>query len=71
MSEQVVPSAAGQHIIVKCLINENVKADEILMRLGTQLDDETLSRTQMHDWSKSRKEGRTEVENMRRLRFQQ
>jgi hypothetical protein len=32
------------------------------MKLRKQLDDETLSRTLVYDWSKSFKEGRTEVE---------
>jgi hypothetical protein len=67
MSEQVVSSAIVQRIVVKFQTNENVKPLEILMRLRAQLDDETLLRTQMYDWNKSFKEGRTEVENMRRL----
>jgi hypothetical protein len=33
MSEQVVPSAVAQRIVVKFLTNENVKPAEILMRL--------------------------------------
>jgi hypothetical protein len=44
-----------------------VKPAEILMRLGAQFSDETFSRTQVCDWSKSFKEGWTEVENMLRL----
>jgi hypothetical protein len=53
MSEQVVPSAVAQRIVVKFLTNENVKPAEILIRLRTQLGDETLSRTLVYDWSKS------------------
>jgi hypothetical protein len=63
MSEQVIPSAIAQRIIVKFLTNESVKLAEILRSLRAQLGDETLSRTQMCDWSKSFKEGR----NMRSL----
>jgi hypothetical protein len=53
MSEQVVPSAVAQRIIVTFLTNENVKPAEILMRLRAQFGDETLLRTQVYDWSKS------------------
>jgi hypothetical protein len=49
MCEQVVPSAVVQRIFVTFLSNENVK----LPRLRAQFDDETLSRTQLCDWSKS------------------
>jgi hypothetical protein len=51
----VVPSAVVQHITVKFPTNENVKPAKILMRLGAQLGDETLSRTQVYDRSKSLK----------------
>jgi hypothetical protein len=44
-----------------------MKPAEILTRLRTQFDYETLSRIQVYDWSKSFKEGQTEVENMQRL----
>jgi hypothetical protein len=44
-----------------------MKPAEILMSIRDQFGDETLSRTQMYDWSRSFKGGRTEVENMRRL----
>jgi hypothetical protein len=64
MSEQVVPSALAQRIIFKYTTNENVKSAEILMILRAQFGDETLSRTQVYDWSKSFEEGRTDVENM-------
>jgi hypothetical protein len=67
MSEQVVPSAVVQRIAVKFLDNENVKPAEITKRLRAQIDDETLSRTQVYGWSKSFEEVRTEVGNMRRL----
>jgi len=53
-----------QHIIVKFLTNKNVKPAEILMRLRAQFGDKMLSRTQVYDWSKSFKEGQTEVEKM-------
>jgi hypothetical protein len=55
-SETVV----DETIIVKFLINENAKPAEMLMRLGAQFGDETLSRTLAYDCSKSFKEGRTE-----------
>jgi hypothetical protein len=48
-----------------------VKPAEIPMRLRAQFGDEPLSRTQVYDWSNSFKEGRTEVENMRRLHLLQ
>jgi hypothetical protein len=41
-----------------------VKPAEILFILGTQLDYKMLSRFHVCDWSKSFKEGQTEVENM-------
>jgi hypothetical protein len=47
MSEQVVPPAVAQRIIVKILTNENVKPLQILKRLRAQFGDETLSRTQV------------------------
>jgi len=48
-----------------------VKPTENLMRLRAQFGDETLSTTRVYDWSKSLKEGRREVENMRRLHLLQ
>jgi hypothetical protein len=63
MNEQLVPSAVAQRIIVTFLTNEKVKPTEILMRLRAQFGDETFTRTQLYDWSKSFIEGRTEVEN--------
>jgi hypothetical protein len=66
MSEQVVPSTFAQRIDLKFLTNKNVKPAEILKRLRAQFDNETLSRMQAL-WLKSFKEGRTEVENTRRL----
>jgi hypothetical protein len=71
MCEQVDPSAVAQRIIVTFLSNEDVKSAEILTRLRAQFDDETFLRTQLYDWSKSFKEGRTKVENMRRLHLLQ
>jgi len=67
ISEEVVPSAVAQRIIVKFLNNENVKLVQILMRLRQHFDDETFSRIQVYDANKSLEESRTEVENMRRL----
>jgi hypothetical protein len=49
-SEQVVPSAVAQRIIVKFLTNKNVKPAEIVNRLRAQFGSETLSRTQLYDW---------------------
>jgi hypothetical protein len=48
-----------------------VKPVEILNRLRAKVCDETLSRTQVYDWSKLLKAGRKEVENMRRLHILQ
>jgi hypothetical protein len=39
MSEQVVPAATAQLIIVKFVTNKNVKPAEILMRLRAQFGD--------------------------------
>jgi hypothetical protein len=61
MNEQVVPSTVRQRIIVKILANGKVELTEILTRLRAQFGEETLSRTQVYDWSKSFKEGRTGV----------
>jgi hypothetical protein len=44
---------------------------EILMRLRSEFGDETPSRSQVYDGSKSFKEGRTEVVNLRRLHLLQ
>jgi hypothetical protein len=52
MSEQVVPSAVAQCIIVTFLTNENEKLADILMRLSVQFGDEMLSRTQVYDFFK-------------------
>jgi len=52
MSEQVVPSAVAQCIIVKFLTNKKVKPDEILRRLRAQFSEEMLSRTKVYDWNK-------------------
>jgi hypothetical protein len=70
-SEQLVPSAVAQRIVVTFVISKNVKPVKILKRLRAQFGDEKLSRTQAHDRSKSFQEGRTEVENMRRLHLLQ
>jgi hypothetical protein len=54
MSEQVVPSAVAQRIIVTFLINENVKHAKIMTRHGlrARFGNEMLSRTQVCEWSK-------------------
>jgi hypothetical protein len=57
MSEQVVPSHFALSVIVKFRTKEYVKPAEIRVRLRSQFDEETLSRTQVYDWSKSFKEG--------------
>jgi hypothetical protein len=62
-SEQVIPSALAQRIIVEFLTDGSAKSAKILARLRAQFCDETLLWTQVYDCSKSFKEGRTEVEN--------
>jgi len=57
----MVPSVVA---VVKFTTNENVNPAEIVMRLRAQFDDETLSRTEISDCSKTFEEGRTGVENM-------
>jgi hypothetical protein len=49
--------AVAQSIIVQFLANENVKLAEMLMKLRACFGDETLSRIQLYDRSKSFKEG--------------
>jgi hypothetical protein len=57
-----LPSAVTQRIVVKFIVDEIAKPDEIL-KLRSQFGDGTLSSTQKYDWSnKSFKEGRTEVD---------
>jgi hypothetical protein len=46
-SEQVVTSAVARCIVVKFIINENVKPVEILRRPRAQFRDKMLSRTQV------------------------
>jgi hypothetical protein len=67
MREQVVPYPVAESFIFRSLTNENVKLSGILKRLRVHFGDETLPRTQVYDCIESFKEGRTEVENMRRL----
>jgi len=67
-SEQAVPLVVAQGITVKFLANENKIPAEILTRLRAQFGDKTISRSQVYGWSKSFKEGWTELENMRRLK---
>jgi len=69
ITEKLVLSAVAQRIIVKFVTKENVKPADILIRLRAQFRDETLSRIQMYDWTKSFEEGRTEIENTRRLQL--
>jgi hypothetical protein len=64
MREQVDPSVVAQCIIVKWVTNKNVKPAHILYRLRAHFGDETLSRTQVYDYSESLKEGQTQVENI-------
>jgi hypothetical protein len=64
MSERAVPWAVEQRVIVKFITNENLKPAEILTRLTAQFGDKTPSRTQVYDWSKSFKEGGTDVEKV-------
>jgi hypothetical protein len=40
----MVPSAVARYVIVKFLKNENVKSDEITMKLSAHFDDKTLLR---------------------------
>jgi hypothetical protein len=68
---QVVPSVAGQRIIVTFPTNENLKPAEILRGLRKHFGDETLSRIQVCEWSKSFKEGGTKTKNIRRLHLLQ
>jgi hypothetical protein len=67
----VVPSAVAQCICFKFVTNENVETSEILIRSRAGFSDKTLLRIHIRDCSKSFKEGRTEVENMRRLHLLQ
>jgi len=48
-----------------------MKPAEILMRLRAQFGDGMCSRTQVYNWSKSFKEGQTEVENIQRCHLLQ
>jgi hypothetical protein len=54
MSKQKVSLAVVHCITVKFLTSELA---EILTKLTAQFNDETHSRTQVYDWSKSFKEG--------------
>jgi len=60
----MVLSAVAQRISVKFIATKNVKLAEILMPLSVQFGDETPPRNQVYNWSKSFKEGRTEVGNL-------
>jgi len=63
MSEQQVRPSVAQRIIIKFLANEGVSATEILGRLRAQFGENTLSRTQVFDWHKKFRDGRSTVEN--------
>jgi len=53
-----------QHIIIKFLINEDIKSIEILTRFQAQFGDGILvSRIQIFDWVKKFRSGRDAVEN--------
>jgi len=59
----MVPSAVAL-CIIKFLTSKNVKPAQILTKLKAQFTEETFSRIQGYDYTKSFKEGQTEVENM-------
>ena len=63
MSKQAVPASVAQRIIIKFLAKEGVKSSEILTKLLAQFGEETLSKTQVYEWSRKFKEGREKVEN--------
>jgi hypothetical protein len=67
MSGHVVASVVTKPIIVEFLTNEDVKPAEFLLELRAEFDYGTLPRIRVYKYSKSFKEGRTEVENERRL----
>jgi hypothetical protein len=66
---QVVPPAVAQRIIIKLLTNENVKLTEILTRLRARFSDETLSKTQLYDWSKSFKDAKQRLKTCQDYAF--
>jgi hypothetical protein len=70
MSEQMVPSAVAQCIIVKFLTIENTKSAEILTRLRAQVSDEMLSGTRCMIGVSYLKKAR-QAENMQRLHLLQ
>ena len=63
MSEQKVPQAIAQCVILKFLTNEGVKPSKILTRLCAQFGDMTLSSTQVYYWASKFKGGHEAVEN--------
>lgn len=63
MSEQEVPSAVSQRIIIKFLTAEGVPPAEIFGRLKAQFGEECLSKTRVYSWAKEFREGRDRVEN--------
>jgi hypothetical protein len=51
----------GQHVVMKFLVNEDVKPVDIYRRLQAQYGDETLSRSKTSERCKCFKDGRTSV----------
>ena len=63
MSEQEVPSAVSQRIIIKFLTAEGVPPSEIFTRIQAQFGGECLSQAKVYSWAKEFREGRDRVEN--------
>ena len=63
MSEQEVPSAVSQRIIIKFLTAERVSPSEIFSRLQAQFGRQCLSQARVYSWAKEFREGREQVEN--------
>lgn len=63
MSEQEVPSAVSQRIIIKFLTVEGVPPSEIFTRIQAQFGGECLSQARVYSWAKEFREGRDRVEN--------
>jgi hypothetical protein len=51
----------GQRVVMKFLVNEDVKPADIYRRLQAQYGDETLSRSKTSEWCKRFKDGRTSI----------
>ena len=63
MSEQEVPSAVSQRIIIKFLTAEGVPPSEICSRIQAQFGEKSLSQARVYSWAKEFREGRDRVEN--------